>query len=87
MGLTSPCGRGRTARGKFLNEFLVNAPDRKYQFWKRNSLSIDLRSNDVFMQKLDYIHNNPNRKNGSWRNYPGIIDTLQPAFIWKVLTS
>jgi putative transposase len=33
--------------------------DRKYQFWERNSLSVDLWSPAVFTQKLDYIHNNP----------------------------
>jgi putative transposase len=42
-----------------LNWFLVNAADREYQFWERNPLSIDLWSPGVFMQKLDYIHNNP----------------------------
>jgi REP element-mobilizing transposase RayT len=42
-----------------LNWFLVNAADRKYQFWERNPLSIDLRSPAVFMQKFDYVHNNP----------------------------
>ncbi len=42
-----------------LNEFVVEAKDRGYQFWKRNSLSIDLRSEKVFIQKQNYIHNNP----------------------------
>ena len=27
--------------------------------WKTNSLSVDLYSEKVFRQKLDYIHNNP----------------------------
>lgn len=42
-----------------LTEFLVNVRDRNYQFWERNSLSIDLWSEDVFIQKLEYLHNNP----------------------------
>ena len=42
-----------------LQTFKVNSKDREYQFWERNPLSIDLWSPDVFMQKLDYIHNNP----------------------------
>ncbi len=42
-----------------LNNFLVNDKDRQYQFWERNSLSIDLWTSAVFDQKLDYIHNNP----------------------------
>jgi putative transposase len=42
-----------------LNNFKVTAKDRAYQFWERNSLSIELRSAKVFNQKLQYIHNNP----------------------------
>ncbi|GAB2808283.1 hypothetical protein [Ferruginibacter profundus] len=30
-----------------------------YQFWKRESLSIELRTHAVYMQKLEYIHYNP----------------------------
>lgn len=37
----------------------VNARDRKFQVWKRNSLSIDLYSEKVLLQKLHYIHQNP----------------------------
>jgi putative transposase len=37
----------------------VNAKDRKYQVWERNSLGIPLWSHQVFDQKIDYIHNNP----------------------------
>ena len=42
-----------------LDKFRVNAKDRTYQFWKRNSLGIELYSHDVFIQKLEYIHWNP----------------------------
>jgi REP element-mobilizing transposase RayT len=42
-----------------LSHFKVEAKDRDYQFWERNSLSIDLFSEAVFIQKLDYIHWNP----------------------------
>lgn len=42
-----------------LEQFKVNAKDRTYQFWERNSLSVELRSSKVFNQKLGYIHNNP----------------------------
>ncbi len=44
---------------KMLNNFLVDAKDREYQIWKRKSLSIDLWTQEVFIQKLIYIHNNP----------------------------
>lgn len=42
-----------------LAQFKVEAKDRKYQFWKRNALSVELRHHLVFRQKLDYIHENP----------------------------
>jgi REP element-mobilizing transposase RayT len=42
-----------------LKHFEVNKKDRKYQFWKRNALSIDLFSSEIVYQKLKYIHDNP----------------------------
>ena len=42
-----------------LEEFKVNKYDREYQFWKREPLSVELRSPGVFEQKLNYIHDNP----------------------------
>lgn len=42
-----------------LSHFKVDAKDRDYQFWERNSLGVDLFNETVFMQKLDYIHWNP----------------------------
>jgi REP element-mobilizing transposase RayT len=44
---------------RVLEQFRVNAKDRTYQFWERNSLGIELRTTKVFMQKLEYIHWNP----------------------------
>jgi putative transposase len=43
----------------FLEPFRVDAKDIIYQFWERNSLSIELRSPAVFSQKIEYIHYNP----------------------------
>ncbi len=40
-------------------ELLVQAKDRKYQVWQRNSLGVPLWSSVVFNQKLEYIHYNP----------------------------
>ncbi len=48
---------------EILNYFLIEAKDRKYQFWERNALSIDIMSSDVFIQKLNYLHQNPVRAN------------------------
>jgi REP element-mobilizing transposase RayT len=42
-----------------LETYKVNKYDRLYQIWKRESLSIELRTHVVFMQKLEYIHYNP----------------------------
>ena len=44
---------------RLMPQLEVNAKDRKYQIWERNSLSIDLLSEEIFRQKLNYIHNNP----------------------------
>ncbi|MEP6949803.1 MAG: transposase [Ginsengibacter sp.] len=43
---------------KVLEQFYVGAKDREYQFWKQNPLSIDLWTKEVFIQKMEYIHNN-----------------------------
>ena len=42
-----------------LKHFKVDAADREYQLWERNPLSIELRTDKVYRQKLDYIHWNP----------------------------
>ena len=44
---------------ELLASFKVNKYDRTYQFWKREALSIELRSSAVFDEKLEYIHYNP----------------------------
>ena len=44
---------------KVLEAFCVNAKDRKYQFWERNPLSIDIFTEVVLIQKLGYVHENP----------------------------
>jgi putative transposase len=44
-----------------LAHFRVDAADRDYQFWERRPLSVELRTNKVYQQKLDYIHWNPVR--------------------------
>ncbi len=42
-----------------LKDYEVNAIDRKYNFWQRDSLNIELFTALVFNQKLNYIHYNP----------------------------
>jgi REP element-mobilizing transposase RayT len=53
-----------------LSQFMVNAKDRQYQLWERNSLSTDLWTQKVFEQKLEYIHNNPIQDKWSLSKYP-----------------
>ena len=49
----------QTNHPEVLERFKVNAKDRKYQIWERNPLSVDLYSEKVLLQKLNYIHQNP----------------------------
>ena len=44
---------------ELLEAFKVNKYSRAYQFWKREALSIELRTPAVFDQKQEYIHYNP----------------------------
>jgi REP element-mobilizing transposase RayT len=37
----------------------VNDADREYQVWERNALSMVVYQLTFFLQKLNYIHNNP----------------------------
>jgi putative transposase len=53
-----------------LSDFHVNTSDRQYQFWERNALSVELWNPDVFMQKLEYIHNNPLQDKWKLVQYP-----------------
>lgn len=53
-----------------LEAFRVRAQDREYQIWERNSLSIDLWTHVVFIQKLNYIHNNPIQEKWKLAEYP-----------------
>ena len=46
-----------------LQAYEVNAIDRKYNFWQRDSLNIELFTASVFHQKLTYMHNNPVKAN------------------------
>ena len=44
---------------EMLDKLEVNHVDRKFRIWQPDSLSVDLWTKEVFLQKLDYIHNNP----------------------------
>ena len=42
-----------------LAAYAVNAANKSYEFWQRDSLAIHLYTKEVAYQKLDYIHYNP----------------------------
>jgi putative transposase len=42
-----------------LEKYRVDKSDRQYQFWKRDPLAIPLTFETSFIQRLEYIHNNP----------------------------
>jgi len=42
-----------------LTSYVVDAVNKDYEFWKRDSLAILLFTRDVTYQKMDYIHHNP----------------------------
>ena len=46
----------------FLQEFEVDAVNKKYEFWKRDSLAVNLFNRYMAYQKLLYIHLNPIRE-------------------------
>jgi putative transposase len=76
-----------------LEKFLVNKADRKYQIWNRNPLSIELYSEKVIVQKLDYIHNNPLQEKWQLANIPEEYYYSSASFYegngspWKFLTN
>ncbi len=41
------------------SEYKVNAANKQYQVWQRDSLAVEIYSREVAVQKLDYIHANP----------------------------
>ena len=42
-----------------LKNYFVNASNKKYEFWQRDSLAVHLYTEKVAYQKLDYTHYNP----------------------------
>ena len=42
-----------------LSSYKVEAENKKYEFWQRDSLAIPLFTREVALQKLNYLHNNP----------------------------
>ncbi len=53
-----------------LTKFFSDKEDRKFQFWKRDPLAIPLSTDEIFIQKLEYIHNNPVKEKWVLCKYP-----------------
>lgn len=49
----------KTDTDNSLSSYAVDAQNKAYEFWKRDSLAIHLFSKEMAYQKLDYIHYNP----------------------------
>ena len=47
-----------------LSKYWVNASNKEYEFWQRDSLAVPLYTRDIAYQKLHYIHANPVK--GRW---------------------
>jgi putative transposase len=44
---------------KQLEHYLSTKKDRQYQFWKRDPLAVPISTEEIFLQKLAYMHHNP----------------------------
>jgi putative transposase len=44
--------------------------DRQYQFWKRDPLAIPISTENILIEKLNYIHNNPVKEKWALCQYP-----------------
>ncbi|MFM7983128.1 MAG: transposase [Candidatus Fonsibacter sp.] len=75
----------------FKNAGEYNTNNKNFQFWKQDNKPIELWSNEVLDQKLDYLHNNPVVEGivekpedylySSARDYAGIKGLLQIELI------
>ena len=45
--------------GNKLGSYAVDAENKMYEFWQRDSLAVPLFTRKVALQKLNYLHNNP----------------------------
>jgi REP element-mobilizing transposase RayT len=61
-----------------LEKCRVNKKDRTFQIWKRNPLSVELSSQKVFLQKMEYIHYNP--VEAGLTSYPEVYHYSSAAF-------
>ena len=44
---------------ELLSNYISTQNDRTYHFWERRARTIEIKSKEIAIQKLNYIHNNP----------------------------
>ena len=49
----------KTNKPEDLKFFVVEAENKEYEFWQRDSLAFELTKKETILQKIDYIHYNP----------------------------
>jgi putative transposase len=59
-----------------LLQYASEKRDRNHQFWKRDALAVPITHEEIFIQKLEYIHNNP--INEKWN-----LCTLPEDYRWS----
>jgi putative transposase len=53
-----------------LQQYQSNKSDRLFQFWKRDPLAIPMSSEEIMIDKLNYIHHNPVKEKWALCKYP-----------------
>ena len=53
-----------------LNIFAIDAENKEYEFWQRDSLAFELTKKETILQKIDYIHYNATAEKWKLCNEP-----------------
>ena len=85
----------RDTNPTLLEAYAVDYPNKRYEFWQRDSKAMHLYTNKMLLQKLNYIHNNPLQEHwqlsetpeeypySSAKYYLDGVDTLNLAERWE----
>lgn len=68
---------------EILANYAVNAKNKQYQFWQRDSLAVHLYTPEVAYQKLNYIHLNPLAEHWQLALYPSDYFYSSASFMKK----
>ncbi len=70
----------RTDKPEMLIMYKAESGKRNHQFWKRDALPVELSSDKVFEQKMDYIHHNPVQDKWCLADEPAMYKYLSAGF-------